>query len=224
MYTWFMYSLQDSASPIFDYLLLFYDTAMIMIILITSMTMYLMMSIMLNKFTNRFLLQGHSIEIIWTMIPMFILLFLAIPSLKVLYSMDELWNPIYFTIKIIGNQWYWSYEYSEFSKMKFDSYMESWSKKYNFRLLDVDNRLILPTFLPIRLLITSNDVIHSWAIPSLSIKLDAIPGRINQIMFISSRIGMFFGQCSEICGANHSFMPIMIESTNFKQFINWINE
>nr|WRY74197.1 cytochrome c oxidase subunit 2 [Diodontus sp. a EB-2023]WRY74202.1 cytochrome c oxidase subunit 2 [Diodontus sp. a EB-2023]WRY74209.1 cytochrome c oxidase subunit 2 [Diodontus sp. a EB-2023] len=224
MFTWNMLTLQDSASPIFDYLLLFYDTAMMMIIMITSLTLYLMTNIMLNKFTNRFLLQGHLIEIIWTIAPMFILLFLAIPSLKVLYSMDELWNPIYFTIKIIGNQWYWSYEYSEFSKMKFDSYMSPWNNSFNFRLLDTDNRLILPTFIPIRLLITSNDVIHSWAIPSLGIKLDAIPGRINQIMYISTRIGVFFGQCSEICGANHSFMPIMIESTNFNHFIYWINK
>lgn len=172
---------------------------------------------------NRFLLEGHLIELLWTIIPIFILILIAIPSIKILYLTDEIFkNKI--TLKSIGHQWYWRYEYTEFKNIEFDSFIIPSNQLINneFRLLDVDNRCILPYNYPIRLLTTSIDVIHAWTVPSLGIKIDSTPGRLNQIILFINRPGIFYGQCSEICGINHSFMPIVIESTNFKNFKNWL--
>lgn len=158
--------------------------------------------------------------------PAIILIFLAIPSLRLLYLTDELINPK-ITVKVIGHQWYWSYEYNLLkNQTTFDSFIiqEQDLKPGNFRLLETDHRLVVPFKTRIRFLVSSADVIHSWAIPRLLIKLDAIPGRLNQT---SSKIlfpGVFYGQCSEICGANHSFIPIAIEAINFKTFISWIKK
>lgn len=176
-----------------------------------------------NKFINRFLLHGHLIELIWTILPMFILIFIAIPSLKILYLTDEVHiNKL--TLKTIGHQWYWRYEYSDFYFVEFDSFILPLNQLKNneFRLLDVDTRCILPYNFPIRVLTTSIDVIHAWTIPSLGIKIDSTPGRLNQIIIFINRPGIFFGQCSEICGTNHRFIPIVIEATNFKNFKNWL--
>nr|ALO64674.1 cytochrome c oxidase subunit II [Lasioglossum fulvicorne] len=225
MATWNMYSFQDPNSPFADNLFYFYNFTMIILVMITMSTLYMLIFILNNKFLNLKLLKNHNIEILWTITPMIMLLIISIPSLKTLYFIDELWNPTYFTIKSIGHQWYWSYEYPEFSNIIFDSYMIKSIESLNqFRLLDVDNRIIIPFKTPIRLLVTSMDVIHSWTVPSLGIKMDASPGRINQMSLISLRPGLYFGQCSEICGMYHSFMPIVIESTNFKNFINWTNK
>lgn len=155
---------------------------------------------------------------------MFILIVIAIPSLKILYLTEETWtNKL--TIKRIGHQWYWRYEYSDFQNIDFDSFMLPTNQLAlnEFRLLDVDNRCILPYKYSIRLLTTSMDVIHSWAIPSIGIKVDSTPGRLNQTIFLINRPGLYFGQCSEICGTNHRFIPIVIESTNFDNFKNWIS-
>lgn len=138
---------------------------------------------------------------------------------------DEIRNPLV-TLKAIGHQWYWTYEYSDFKKLEFDSYIISQQNlnKFNFRLLEVDNRTILPYISHIRLLTSSADVIHSWTIPSSGVKIDASPGRLNQIRFNLNRTGIFFGQCSEICGANHRFIPISIERVSPKIFIQWIEK
>lgn len=168
-------------------------------------------------------MEGQLIEIIWTLTPALILIFIALPSLRILYLIEEAINPI-LSIKTIGHQWYWSYEYSDFKTIEFDSYMKPTKSldKRDFRLLDVDNRITIPFNTQIRIISTSLDVIHSWTIPSLGIKIDATPGRINQANMICQRPGLFFGQCSEICGANHSFIPIVIERINLKTFINWL--
>lgn len=181
------------------------------------------MILFFNSFTNRFLLRGQTIEIIWTVIPAIVLMFIALPSLRLLYLLDEIRIPS-ITLKTIGHQWYWSYEYSDFINIEFDSYIIPVNdiNISNFRLLDVDNRIILPINLKIRILISAADVIHSWTIPSLGVKVDGAPGRLNQTNFLINRPGLFFGQCSEICGANHRFMPIVIERVNLKTFINWI--
>nr|AZL93079.1 cytochrome c oxidase subunit 2 [Amblyjoppa sp. ZJUH_2016002] len=221
MSNWAMLNLQDSNSPIMENLIFFHDHAMMIIMMITMMILYIMFSLLLNKLNNKMILHNQMIEIIWTILPMLILIFLAIPSLKILYLTDEMIKPL-MTIKTIGHQWYWSYEYSDFKNIEFNSFMLNYSDKNIFRLLDVDNRLIIPFNNKIRLLISSIDVIHSWTIPSLGIKIDSIPGRINQTMMIMNRPGIFFGQCSEICGMNHSFMPISIESTSKINFINWL--
>nr|YP_010988650.1 cytochrome c oxidase subunit II [Allanaspides helonomus]WOR80942.1 cytochrome c oxidase subunit II [Allanaspides helonomus] len=222
MATWNYLGLQDSTSPLMEQLMFFHDHTMVILILITSMVGYLMASLVTNKLINRFLLEGQLIEIIWTIFPAIILICIALPSLRLLYLLDEVNSPSV-TLKTIGHQWYWSYEYSDFLNVEFDSYMipSTELNLLNFRLLDVDNRTILPTNTQIRVLISAADVIHSWAIPSLGIKADAIPGRLNQVSFLMNRPGLFFGQCSEICGANHSFMPIVIESTPTTNFLDW---
>nr|YP_010729984.1 cytochrome c oxidase subunit II [Parnassius jacquemontii]WEF74933.1 cytochrome c oxidase subunit II [Parnassius jacquemontii] len=224
MPTWSNFNLQNGASPLMEQIIFFHDHTLIILMMITILVGYLMFILFFNKFINRFLLEGQMIELIWTIIPAITLIFIALPSLRLLYLLDELNNPL-ITLKSIGHQWYWSYEYSDFNNIEFDSYMIQYNKNTpeNFRLLDVDNRIILPMNNQIRIMVTATDVIHSWTIPSLGVKVDANPGRLNQTSFFINRPGIFFGQCSEICGANHSFMPIVIESISIKNFINWIN-
>nr|YP_010716222.1 cytochrome c oxidase subunit II [Parnassius patricius]WDE75971.1 cytochrome c oxidase subunit II [Parnassius patricius] len=224
MPTWSNFNLQNGASPLMEQIIFFHDHTLIILIMITILVGYLMFILFFNKLINRFLLEGQMIELIWTIIPAITLIFIALPSLRLLYLLDELNNPL-ITLKSIGHQWYWSYEYSDFNNIEFDSYMIQYNKNIpeNFRLLDVDNRIILPMNNQIRIMVTATDVIHSWTIPSLGVKVDANPGRLNQTSFFINRPGIFFGQCSEICGANHSFMPIVIESISIKNFINWIN-
>lgn len=179
--------------------------------------------IIINKFTNIKLYEGQIIELIWTIIPALILVFIALPSLRALYLLDEVKTPA-ITIKTIGHQWYWSYEYSDFPNVEFDSYIipSNEIKENEFRLLEVDNRTIIPYNTQIRLLVSAADVIHSWTIPSIGIKVDAFPGRLNQLRIFSLRPGLLYGQCSEICGANHRFIPIVLEVIRPSDFIKWI--
>nr|YP_006493359.1 cytochrome c oxidase subunit II [Ahamus yunnanensis]ADK97544.1 cytochrome c oxidase subunit II [Ahamus yunnanensis] len=223
MATWSNLNLQNSSSPLMEQIIFFHDHTLLILIMITMLVGYIMLSLFLNKYINRFLLEEQMIELIWTILPAITLIFIALPSLRLLYLLDEINNPL-ITLKTIGHQWYWSYEYSDFNKIEFDSYMIPMNelKLNEFRLLDVDNRIILPMNTQIRILITAMDVIHSWTIPSLGVKIDATPGRLNQSNFFLNRPGLFYGQCSEICGANHSFMPIVIESISMNKFINWI--
>nr|YP_002242155.1 cytochrome c oxidase subunit II [Damon diadema]ACI02269.1 cytochrome c oxidase subunit II [Damon diadema] len=224
MATWANLSFQDSASPLMEQLIFFHDHTMIILILITILITHMMGSILSNKLINRFLLEGQEIETFWTLTPGILLIFIAFPSLRLLYLLDESQEPL-ISLKVLAHQWYWSYEYSDFPSVEFDSYMipQEESPPSTFRLLDVDNRTTLPINTPIRFLITSADVIHSWAIPSLGLKMDAVPGRLNQSFTSVTRSGLLYGQCSEICGANHSFMPIVIEAIPLKPFIKWIN-
>lgn len=173
--------------------------------------------------TNRLLLQEQTTEIIWTVAPVFILLAIAGPSLKVLYLLDDPFNPN-LTIKAVGHQWYWSYEYSDFPDLRFDSYIipSDESNLINNRLLEADNVLVAPLNTQIRVIATSADVIHAWTIPTLGVKADAVPGRLNQIIFFINRPGIFYGQCSEICGANHSFIPIKLEAVPIPFFVKWV--
>nr|WON66084.1 cytochrome c oxidase subunit II [Anotylus sp. 'Oxytelopsis' 1 HFZ-2023b] len=225
MSTWKTLMLQDSASPLMEQLMFFHDHTLMILIMITMLVGYMMISIFFNKYSYRYLLEGQTIEVIWTLMPAIILIFIALPSLRLLYLLDEINNPS-MTIKTIGHQWYWSYEYSDFTNIEFDAYMIPVNEmsNYNFRLLDVDNRIAIPYNSQIRMLVTSSDVIHSWTIPSMNIKIDATPGRLNQVSLFTNRTGIFFGQCSEICGANHSFMPIVLESISPNMFMNWISK
>nr|APX39981.1 cytochrome c oxidase subunit 2 [Cryptocephalus cynarae] len=225
MATWSTLLLQDSASPLMEQLSFFHDHALMILMIITVTVGQLLTNLYFNKFLHRYLLEGQTIEIIWTILPAITLIFIAIPSLRLIYMMDEVNNPL-ITIKSMGHQWYWSYEYSDFKNIEFDSYMipSNDAKIFNFRLLDVDNRAPIPYNTQIRLLVSSTDVIHSWTIPSLGVKIDATPGRLNQVSFLVNRPGLFYGQCSEICGANHSFMPIVLESTTYKYFTKWIKK
>nr|ACY73591.1 cytochrome c oxidase II [Pseudolucia chilensis] len=222
MATWSNFNFQNGVSPLMEQIIFFHDHSLIILIMITILVSYMMLSMFWNKLINRFLLEGQMIELIWTILPAITLIFIALPSLRLLYLLDEINNPL-ITIKSIGHQWYWSYEYSDFKNIEFDSYMINEFNINNFRLLDVDNRIIIPMNNNIRMLITATDVIHSWTVPAIGVKVDANPGRLNQTSFFINRPGIFFGQCSEICGANHSFMPIVIESISIKNFINWVN-
>nr|YP_010263939.1 cytochrome c oxidase subunit II [Halobates peronis]UIG88245.1 cytochrome c oxidase subunit 2 [Halobates peronis] len=223
MMKWSQINFQDPNSPIMEQLIFFHDKTMIILIMITVIIAWIMFKMLFNKMINRFMMENQMIEIIWTIIPAMILILIALPSLRILYMMDETKNPT-LTIKAIGHQWYWTYEYSDFKNIEFESYMKPTSEiKINeFRLLETDNRITLPMNNQIRIIVTATDVLHSWTIPSLGIKIDAIPGRLNQGSMFINRPGIMYGQCSEICGANHSFMPIMIESVSTKQFISWL--
>uniref|UniRef100_A0AAU7VA68 Cytochrome c oxidase subunit 2 n=2 Tax=Stenopsocus TaxID=209994 RepID=A0AAU7VA68_9NEOP len=224
MATWSKLNLQESASPLMEQLNFFHDHSIMILLMITTTISYLMVSMTVNKITNRFLLENQLIELIWTIIPGVILVFIALPSLRILYLLDETITPS-LTIKTIGHQWYWSYEYSDFMNIEFDSYMipTQETELNSFRLLEVNNRLVIPLNTQTRILVTAADVLHSWAMPALGIKVDANPGRINQTSFLIKYPGLFFGQCSEICGSVHSFMPIVIESTSKNSFVNWLN-
>lgn len=223
---WSQIFFQDAYSPTIIELIKFHDYCLIVIFLIVSLLTFFLAFIFLNNFTRTFHFHANNLEIFWTVIPAVILFFLAIPSLRLLYLTDELVDPK-LTLKVIGHQWYWSYEYNLLkNQTTFDSFMipEQNLNPGDFRLLATDYRAVLPIKTIIRFIISSTDVIHAWVVPRLLIKLDAIPGRLNQI---SSKIlfpGVFYGQCSEICGANHSFIPISIEAINLKVFISWIKK
>lgn len=169
-------------------------------------------------------MESQQLELFWTISPSIILVIIGLPSIKLLYILDEVFTPN-ITLKTIGHQWYWSYEYSDFKNIEFDSYMvNSYSDNQITRLLEVDNKIIIPINAQVRNLITAADVLHSWTIPALGIKADAVPGRLNQVNFIINSPGVFFGQCSEICGANHRFIPISIEAISHLYFIKWLKK
>lgn len=172
------------------------------------------------------------IEVVWTSIPSLILVLIAIPSFGLLYAMDDMMDPE-ITVKAIGNQWYWNYEYSDYvsksvdnSSIAFDSYMipDDELSFGHLRLLEVDNTVILPIRVFIRVNITSTDVLHSWAVPSLGVKADAVPHRINSAFVYLERPGTFYGQCSEICGVNHGFMPIVIKGVDMKSYLSFVQQ
>nr|WLE71140.1 cytochrome c oxidase subunit II [Aphidius gifuensis] len=223
MLNWYMFNFQDTNSYTMTLMTYFHDFIMMILFTIMIFIIYIMSWFFLNKFINRQIMHNQLLELIWTLIPMLILVFMAVPSLKILYMVEEIINP-FMTLNILGHQWYWSYEYVDFKNLSFDSFMiqDNFIDLGNYRLLEVDNHLIIPYNMNIRFLVSSVDVIHSWAISSLGIKVDATPGRVNQIMSNLNRVGIFYGQCSEICGLNHSFMPIVLESTNLLFFFNWV--
>ena len=222
---------QDPATPYMEGILNFHNTIMFFIVIIVIFTSWLLFRslVLYNKESNPIpekFTHSTLLEVIWTIVPAIILMIIAIPSFALLYSLDEVINPS-ITLKVVGHQWYWSYEYSDYdtTELNFDSYMKAEDDLAlgNFRLLEVDNRVVVPTQTHIRLLVTAADVLHSWAIPSLGIKIDACPGRLNQGFLFLKREGVFYGQCSEICGVNHGFMPIVVQGVSMDDYINWIN-
>nr|YP_002586884.1 cytochrome c oxidase subunit II [Stenella attenuata]APD82047.1 cytochrome c oxidase subunit II [Stenella longirostris]ATV99218.1 cytochrome c oxidase subunit II [Delphinus delphis]ACB06065.1 cytochrome c oxidase subunit II [Stenella attenuata]APD80747.1 cytochrome c oxidase subunit II [Stenella attenuata]APD80760.1 cytochrome c oxidase subunit II [Stenella attenuata] len=218
----FQLGLQDAASPVMEELLQFHDHALMIVFLISSLVLYIITLMLTTKLTHTSTMDAQEVETIWTVLPAVILIMIALPSLRILYMMDEINNPS-LTVKTMGHQWYWSYEYTDYEDLNFDSYMVPTSdlKPGELRLLEVDNRMVLPMQMTIRMLVSSEDVLHSWAVPSLGLKTDAIPGRLNQTTLMSTRPGLFYGQCSEICGSNHSFMPIVLELVPLENFEKW---
>lgn len=178
--------------------------------------------------SHKYLSHGTTIELIWTVTPAVILILIAFPSFKLLYLMDEVSDPA-MAVLAEGHQWYWSYQYPDFMNsdeefVEFDSYLVPESDLENgaLRMLEVDNRVIIPELTHIRFIVGGADVIHSFACPSLGIKCDAYPGRLNQVSVMVNREGVFYGQCSEICGILHSSMPIVVESVSIEKFVGWL--
>jgi cytochrome c oxidase subunit 2 len=226
-------NIQDPATPMLEGMQFFYNELMFYMVSI-GVAVVIMLGIIIHSFSEKNhktpinFSHASLLEIVWTIIPAIILFFLSIPSFTLLYSLDDLIDPS-ITIKIIGHQWYWSYEYSDFfasgiENLEFDSYMLNINDmvKGTFRLLEVDNRVLLPINTHIRLLVTAADVLHSWAVPSFGIKVDACPGRLSQASLFIKREGVYYGQCSEICGVNHGFMPIVVKGVSMNNWINWI--
>jgi len=166
-----------------------------------------LLSLATPKPTHRGLLEAQHVEFLWTALPCLVLIAIAMPSLRLLYIIDEVGEPV-ITIKAVGHQWYWSYEYRDCLGSDYDAYMTESA----YRLLDCDNRILVPTAAPLRVLVTSADVLHSWTVPAIGVKADAVPGRLNQLSLYADRAGAYYGQCREICGSNHSFMPIAMEA------------
>nr|YP_009024180.1 cytochrome c oxidase subunit II [Amphiporus formidabilis]AGL46758.1 cytochrome c oxidase subunit II [Amphiporus formidabilis] len=219
---WSSWGLQDASSPLMEQLIFFHDHAMMVLVLI-MLVGFMSFSLVTGSFSGRYLLEYQEVEAVWTLLPAVVLVFLALPSLRLLYLLDEI-NDSALTLKVVGHQWYWSYEYSDFVDVEYDSYMLASEDLVSgdYRLLEVDHRTVVPFSVDVRVLVTAADVLHSWTVPSLGVKADAVPGRLNQLSFFCSRSGVFYGQCSEICGANHSFMPIVVESVSVSDFISWV--
>nr|AAS67183.1 cytochrome oxidase subunit II [Laniocera hypopyrra] len=215
------FGFQDASSPIMEELIEFHDHALMVALTICTLVLYLLTLMLMEKLSSN-TVDAQEVELVWTILPAIVLIMLALPSLQILYMMDEIDEPD-LTLKAIGHQWYWTYEYTDFKDLSFDSYMLPTVDLPlgHFRLLEVDHRIVIPMESPIRVIVTADDVLHSWTIPSLGVKTDAIPGRLNQTSFITTRPGIFYGQCSEICGANHSFMPIVLESAPLTHFESW---
>nr|YP_010154740.1 cytochrome c oxidase subunit II [Thyreus decorus]QQX27975.1 cytochrome c oxidase subunit 2 [Thyreus decorus] len=224
MATWNNSFFQNSNSIYLDHLISFHNMTFMFMLIIISVTIYTLLDLFYNSYMNLYTLKNHMLEMIWTVLPMIVLLMICSPSLKILYFMDESMYQSCFTVKAIGHQWYWSYEYPDFDNIEFDAYFDDVDENNNFRNLEVDNRVVVPYGTLHRVLASSSDVIHSWSIPCLGIKIDAIPGRLNQTIMCLFRPGLFFGQCSEICGLNHSYMPIVLESTSFEMFTQWAEQ
>lgn len=198
------------------------------ILFILTFVGFILSRIFFNQIIYKGLLQGQLIESVWTAIPGLILIQIALPSLSLLYMIEDSPSPS-LTIKAIGHQWYWEYEYSDFwvsdsEALSFDSYIipEIDLPENGFRQFETDNRLVLPIITKVRVLVSRADVIHAWTIPRLGVKADAIPGRINQLNFRSSLPGLLFGQCSEICGRQHSRIPIALELVRLRYFYKWL--
>ena len=225
------FGFQDPATSIMEGIVDLHHDIMFFIIWIVIAVFWVLLEIIgwSSIFSKSFItripsnIQHNTIlEIVWTLIPCFVLLLIALPSFALLYALED-FNIIDSTLKIIGNQWFWTYEFPGHSFHKlFDSVMlAEIDLQSGFRLLEVDNRIKLPIEKQLRFFITSSDVLHSWTIPSLGVKIDACPGRLNQVAVWINRIGIYYGQCSEICGINHSFMPIVVEGVSIFEFLRW---
>lgn len=232
MACWAQLEFSEAISPIIKDFIFFHDHIMLVLTFILTYVGYIMISALINPFIDTYILEHQSLEVIWTLIPVFILLYIGAPSLYILYRMDYdfflLKKENFVNVKVIGHQWYWSYnqrpsllDTQNPEPLVYDSYITPVEDLKNGapRLLDVDNRVTLPCQTLIKFFITSADVLHSWAVPSLGVKMDACPGRLNQVISFISHPGIFFGQCSEICGANHRFIPICIEARTIDNFL-----
>jgi cytochrome c oxidase subunit 2 len=217
------YRLQASATPVMDNIMWFHDWLLVIITMITLFVLALLITVVVkfnakaNPVPSR-TTHNTLIEVAWTLIPVMILIALVVPSFRLLFL--ELDVPkADLTIKATGKQWYWSYAYPDNGKFEFDSLL---AQDKQPRLLGVDNEMVVPVNKVIRVQTTGADVIHSFAVPAFGIKIDAIPGRLNETWFKATKTGMFYGQCSELCGKDHAFMPIAVRVVNDQEFAAWV--
>lgn len=203
--------MQDALSANIEQIIYLHDYLIIVILIILCVVGYFLVFVLSLKSYSSRIVADHLVERVWTILPIVVLIFLVYPSIYLLYLIDERRVEFLCTLKVIGHQWYWRYKIDGLLTLEIDSYIDA---DRFVRLMDVDNRVVVPAQEYIRALITSRDVLHSWALPSLGVKIDAIPGRLNQFVFIVMMNSVVHGQCREICGVNHSFMPIVLEAVD----------
>lgn len=215
-------NLIDAASPVQEEIILFHDHSLVLLIGIFGFVGVLGTKLACNKFTNRTIIEAQQLETIWTIVPALLLIWLALPSLRLLYLLDDLADKDSSgaILKSTGHQWYWRYELP-ITQAEFDSYIlpDSDLNLGSPRSLEVDNRAVVPYQIRTTVIATSADVIHAWTLPAAGVKMDAVPGRLNSISIYIDKPGVFYGQCSEICGANHSFIPIVVESVKLDSIL-----
>jgi cytochrome c oxidase subunit 2 len=222
--------MQAPGSPVKAYIEWFHDLLLWIITVITVFVLGLLIYTMVRFRASRNpapTRTAHNtlLEVAWTAIPVLILVVIAIPSFKLLYLGDRTQNSD-MTVKVVGHQWYWSYEYPDQGELKFDSYMvpESDIKPGQQRLLEVDNRVVVPAGTNVRILVAGTDVIHSWFVPSLGVQIYAVPGRLNETWVNVTKPGVYYGQCNQICGINHAYMPIAVEALSKEDFARWVED
>jgi len=220
--------LQEAASPVKHLMDSFHSLLTIIITLIVIFVAALLAYCVVRFNAKRNPVPSKTahhtlLEVAWTVLPVIILIVVAVPSFKLLYMAERV-PQADMTIKVTGRQWYWDYEYPDQGNIAFSSYIiqEADLKPGQRRLLEVDNRVVVPVNATVRLLVTAGDVIHSWAIPAFGVKKDGMPGRINETWFKAEREGVYYGQCSEICGTNHGYMPIAVEVVSKEKFDAWV--
>jgi len=216
MIFWGIYSLQDALRVTIEQIVYFHDYLIIVILIIICVVGYFLVFVLSTSSYSSRIVADHLVERVWTILPIIVLIFLVYPSIYLLYLIDERRVDFLCTLKVIGHQWYWRYKIDGLLNLEIDSYLD---RERVVRLIDVDNRVVIPVQENIRALITSRDVLHSWALPSLGVKIDAVPGRLNQFVFIVILNAVIHGQCREICGVNHSFIPIVIEAVRLKDLL-----
>ena len=221
---------QPSASPVMERLDGFHDFLVIVSTLIAVFVVGLLAYVFIRFRAGRNPVPSKTthnslLEVIWTVVPIIILVIIVVPSFRLLYFMDRVVEAE-MTLKVIGHQWWWTYEYPDNGNFVIDAFMveDEDLQPGQLRLLETDERIVVPVDTTIRLLITADDVIHAWAVPALGVKLDAVPGRVNETWMLVQREGLYYGQCSELCGINHGFMPIVIEAVSKERFVEWVAE
>lgn len=219
---WGQIAFINSIRPTIYSITIFHEKGIVVVVLIATYVLVLTAWFRTLRFTVTTSRECHDSESAWTIIPALILLSLALPSLRILYLLEEVADPS-LTVKVTGHQWYWTYDYADTDYLWFESYIIPTNELSvgDIRLLEVDRRLVIPSQVSVRLLITAADVLHSWRLPAAGIKIDAIPGRLNQSDLIRFVPGVYYGQCSEICGANHRFIPIGVEVIPYYDWVEW---
>jgi cytochrome c oxidase subunit II len=224
------FGFQESATPVMDNIVWFHEFLTYIIVAITAFVLLLLVIVMVrfnarsNPVPSR-TTHNTLLELAWTILPVMILLVIAVPSFKLLFFQLNL-PPAELTVKATGKQWYWSYSYPDSGKFEFDSLIlkDNELKADQPRLLAVDNEMVVPVNKNVRVIVTGTDVIHAFAVPSFGVKIDAVPGRINETWFKVTREGVYYGQCSELCGKNHAFMPIAVRVVSEQAFAAWVEE